>query len=69
MEISNNVIIAVVLGVLVVIAAVQAFQMIGLKNRVGTSTGAIATPVQSAGAGNAQLPSNLQNLPQMVGGC
>lgn len=67
MEINNNVIIAVVLGILVVIAGVQAFQMASLKNNVGS--GSVAQPVASGASGGAQLPSNLQNLPGMVGGC
>ncbi|MAF35432.1 hypothetical protein CMO91_06345 [Candidatus Woesearchaeota archaeon] len=69
MEINNNVIIAVVLGVLVVIAGVQAFQMASLKNNVQQGGGAAAQPVASGGGGGAQLPSNIQNLPGMVGGC
>ncbi len=58
-----------VLGVLVVIAGVQAFQMASLKGNVQSGGGAVAQPVASGGGGGAQLPSNLQNLPGMVGGC
>jgi len=68
MEIDNNVLIAIVLGVLVVIAGVQAFQMASLKNRV-SSGGSVAAPVAAGGSGQAQLPSSIDNLPGMVGGC
>lgn len=69
----KNVIISLVLGVLVVIAVLQAVQLVGLKNKLSggaVNTGSANVPVQAGGSGNgAQLPSNLQNLPQMVGGC
>lgn len=68
----KNVILAIVLGALVVIAALQAFQLFGLKNKISsgnvqTVSGANA-PAAGQGSGGA-VPSNLQNLPSMVGGC
>ena len=73
MEVNKNIVIAVVLGVLVLIAAIQAVQLFGLKSRIGSNaqTSTINTPVAtgSGNGGGAQLPSNLQNLPSMVGGC
>jgi hypothetical protein len=70
----KNVMISIVLGILVLIAAVQAVQLFSLKGSV--QTGAVATstqPVAAASSGAAPsagaLPSNLQNLPTMVGGC
>lgn len=70
---NKNVVIAIVLGVLIVIAAVQMFQMFSLKSTLSGRTGGaaqVSAPVQSGGGGGgAQLPSNLQNLPDMVGGC
>ncbi len=69
---NKNLIIAVVLGVLVVFAAIQAFQLMGLKDSLaGRSTATVSTPVQSSGggAGAPALPSSLQDLPSMVGGC
>ncbi len=66
---NKDMIIAIVLGILVVISVVQAIQLNNLKDNI--ATGGVATvsansPVQGSGAG---LPSNLQNLPEMVGGC
>jgi hypothetical protein len=71
----SNVVIAVILGVLVLIAAVQAFQLVGLKTKlaggaVQTATAGASLAAASGGqAGGAQLPPNLQDLPSMVGGC
>ena len=66
---NKNVVIAIVLGALVLIAGVQAFQLFTLKTKL--SSGQIGTTVsaQSAGGSSPQLPSNLENLPSMVGGC
>lgn len=68
---NKNVIIAVVLGALVLIALFQAFQLVGLKDKLGgTVTAAANAPApQASGGSGASLPSNLQNLPSMVGGC
>jgi len=70
---NKNVVIAIVLGVLVVVALVQAFQLVGLKNKLaggGVQTASVSAPTQQGGGGSgAQVPSSLQNLPQMVGGC
>jgi hypothetical protein len=68
----KNVVLAIVLGALVIIAGLQAYQLFSLKNKVGsgnlqTVSGASA-PAAAQGSG-ASLPSNLQNLPSMVGGC
>ena len=70
----KNIMLAVVLGILVVVAVVQAFQLSGLKSQVAVSGGGakLSTPVVSGGApsgGSPSLPSNIQNLPSMVGGC
>jgi hypothetical protein len=71
---NKNLVIAIVLGALVLIAVVQAWQLAGIKSSVasgGVRTASVGTPVASGGGGGggAQLPSNLQNLPSMVGGC
>ena len=74
----KNTLVAMVLGVLVLIAAVSAFQLNGLRNTL--SGGAIVSTVNTASqpspipqsapsGGNPQIPSSLQNLPDMVGGC
>ena len=71
----KNTLVAVVLGVLVLIAAVQAFQLSSLRNSVsgGATVGAASpqapAPAMGAQGSNPQLPSSLQKLPDMVGGC
>ena len=67
---NKNVVIAIVLGALVLIAGVQAFQLFTLKNTLAEGQFSTSAPTQSgASAGSSSLPSNLQNLPSMVGGC
>ena len=75
-QMEKNTIVLLVLGVLVLVALAQAFQLNGLKDKI--AGGAIATAVSGshgaasqAGSGSQQvkMPSNLDNLPQMVGGC
>jgi len=63
----KNMIIAIVLGVLVVIAAVQAFQLFGMNNNVQTS--GINTPSAASSGGAAAPSSSAGALPEMVGGC
>ena len=66
----KNVVIAIVLGALVLIAGVQAFQLFSLKNKLAEGSLSASAPTQAgATSGSPQLPSNLQNLPSMVGGC
>jgi len=69
-------IVAIILGVLVLVSVVQAFQLNGLKEKVADGqlkvSSSSSTPVtSSAGADKktAALPSSVKNLPDMVGGC
>lgn len=71
---NQNVVIAIVLGALVLIAAVEAYQLMGIKSSLASGNvqvGAAAAPSVAAGGGSGApaLPSSLQNLPGMVGGC
>ncbi len=66
---NRNIIIVAVLAVLVIISAVQAFQLNDLKEKVSSGkVGSAAAPVVSTG-GNTAGASDISNLPQMVGGC
>ena len=67
----KNIIIAVILGILVLVSVVQAFQLNALKDKIdegkltfGKTAGDSSTNSRSSG-----LPSNIQDLPSMVGGC
>jgi len=68
---SKNTLVIVVLVVLIVIAGVQAYELISLKNDLnenGVKYSSSSVSSKSSTNNNA-LPSNVQNLPQMVGGC
>lgn len=70
---NQNVVIAIVLGALVLIAAIEAYQLTSLKTKVMSGgvqvASAGAAPQVAGGGGTPALPSSLQNLPSMVGGC
>ena len=65
---NRNVIIVVVLVVLVLLTSVQAIQLSSLKSSISTGNVNVGNPVPSKSSGNS-LPSNLNDLPSMVGGC
>lgn len=72
-------IVAIILGVLVLISVVQAFQLGGLKSKLAeektitTGSSSVKTvPLSSSGdtaKRTASLPTSVKELPQMVGGC
>ncbi len=66
----KNIIIAIVLGILVLVSLVQAFQLNELKTKLaeGSLTLGKASTSTSTSSGGA-VPSNIQDLPSMVGGC
>jgi len=66
---NRNVIIVIVLVVLVLLTAVQAIQLSSLKASISTGKVSVGSaPMQSSGVGGG-VPSNIQDLPSMVGGC
>ncbi len=65
---NKNIIIAIVLGILLLLSVVQAFQVNTIKEKLsggGIKVAATGAPT----AGGASVPASLQNLPTMVGGC
>lgn len=75
---NKNMLVVVVLIALVVISGVQAIQLISLRGKInnaeiisnGNMGSSTSNPVVKTGAtGSASVPSSLQNLPSMVGGC
>ena len=71
----KNNLMTIILGVLVLVAAVQAFQLSGLGDKIeegsvssSSSVTAKAT-TSTAKQSSAKIPSSLDNLPNMVGGC
>ena len=67
----KNMVIAIVLGALVLIAGIQAFQLYSFKTSLANGQLSTSTPTQAgaSSSGSPALPSNLENLPTMVGGC
>ncbi|MBI4447849.1 hypothetical protein HY643_02620 [Candidatus Woesearchaeota archaeon] len=74
----QTMIVAIILGVLVVLSAVQAFQLNSLKTKVAESKVSVSSSGSAAStslgvSGNekttSSVPSNIKNLPKMVGGC
>ena len=64
---NRNVIIVIVLVVLVLLTAVQAIQLSSLKSSI--STGKVNVGSAPAASSGSNLPSNIDNLPSMQGGC
>ena len=71
-------IVAIILGLLVIISVIQAFQLNGLKKNVAegklsVGSSSSKTSVATSPGGNskpaASLPTSVKDLPQMVGGC
>ncbi len=72
---TKTVIMAVLVGLLVLVSAVQSFELMGLKSKlsdegVSLSKASAKTTVGAQGSGGgSSLSKNLDNLPSMVGGC
>lgn len=74
---NKNLIVVGILAVLVIISAAQAVQLIGMNSDINeidptkssgtTSLSTSSSTTSSSGSGS--VPTNLQNLPGMVGGC
>ncbi len=74
----QRIFVAIILGLLVLISVVQAFQLNSLKTKIADgqmsigSSSSKTTPLASSGDSGkktAELPSSIKNLPAMVGGC
>lgn len=64
----KNIIFLVVLVVLLLVSVVQAFQLNSVKEVLSGGGLGVVAP-SSGGSGGASIPTSLQNLPGMVGGC
>ena len=56
------------LFLLVIFSTIQAIQLNSLKENI-QELGTIDVPIVQISGSGAAIPSNIQNLPQMVGGC
>lgn len=76
-KIDKNLIVMGVLVLLILITVIQAFQLSGIKSDIKTSdigssskSGVSSSSSQSGSSSSGGgVPTNLQNLPGMVGGC
>ena len=70
---SKFVVMAVLLGLLIVVAGMQAVELVNLKSSLSKDITTLAVSGKSSTGSSASsssaLKKNLQNLPQMVGGC
>ena len=66
-------IIALVLGILILVSGIQTLELMSLKNNlnaeIGTLSSGSSQKTISTGSSSGTLSDNLNNLPQMVGGC
>lgn len=62
---------AVIVGVLIVVSVIQAIQLVTLSKNIqaGIFKTSVSSSASGSTSGNMQVPSNLENLPGMVGGC
>ncbi len=73
----KNTLVAIVLALVIIVSAVQAFQLTALKAKVSSGgasigSGATAAPTAagtSASSGGKTVASSIAELPSMVGGC
>ncbi|HLD04489.1 MAG TPA: hypothetical protein VJG90_02105 [Candidatus Nanoarchaeia archaeon] len=61
--------ITIALVVLVVVYGVQTMQLMNIKEQVAGGTIQVSSTNTPTQGGQAAVPQNLQNLPDMVGGC
>ena len=67
----------IVLAILLLVSLVQAFQLNGIKDKLADETlsvgsASVKTPAASSGGSSGapkSLPTSIQDLPTMVGGC
>ncbi|MEK6848245.1 MAG: hypothetical protein AABX65_01295 [Nanoarchaeota archaeon] len=66
----KELLVTILIGLLVLTAALQTAQLLGLSSGgvVVSSSGSSGAKASSSSA-SSSLPTNLQNLPSMVGGC
>ncbi len=67
---NKNMLLTVLIGVLIIVSALQTVQLMGITGVLsggGASVSSVSSSVQKSASSN--LPSNLQDLPSMVGGC
>ncbi len=70
----QEMLLSILLGVLIVVSALQAYQLVNLKDAVSSGTVTASSAQAQYGGSGAQsgssaIPSALDSAPNMVGGC
>lgn len=70
---NTNLLLTILIGAMVLVSVLQAVQLFSLQSALASGVsvgGGKSVSASSTGSGgSAQLPSSLENLPSMVGGC
>ncbi len=66
----KEIMVIVLIGVMLLAVGLQTIQLAGLTQAQVIVSSTSGTPVKAASTGSSpSVPTNLQNLPSMVGGC
>ena len=66
----KEILMAVLIGVLLITTAIQTVQLVSLSSAEVVTTRATTSPAAGGPSQSSDgVPTNLQNLPSMVGGC
>ncbi|MDP2684331.1 MAG: hypothetical protein Q8P20_04685 [bacterium] len=68
-KISSNSLISIGLVILILVSLAQAMELGNLKEKISTGEVKAATTNTTTSSGGGTTPSNLNDLPAMVGGC
>ncbi len=66
---NKNIILMIVLGLLIIASAVQAYQLTTLKTQIDEGSVKIGGTAAKTTTGTTATGNSLEDLPQMVGGC
>ncbi len=71
---NQSLIMSIILGIFIIISAFQSFQINSLKTQIETGGVKITSSSESSytssgNSGKSAVPSSIQDLPDMVGGC
>ena len=70
--IDKNLLFTLLLGALILVSAVQAYQVSSIAGKISDDSvkiGSASSHVNPTSSGSGSVPSNIQDLPSMVGGC
>lgn len=65
----KEILMVVLIGILLITTAIQTIQLVNLGGAQVVTVGASTSPGVSGQSSSGSVPTNLQDLPSMVGGC